>query len=371
MGISQGMNCRKFLLVESLGFLEEKSTRWFQMLASTRIFLIMLLFLYPQVLGAMQEKHKKVAQLLLQKKDIEGAQLWAALDEARTSSAADIKTNTNPRQKFKKKQKEYRKSGEMPSGTEENLGSLLHLAISKNTTLVEIIINSMDFNDLLKVDSKGNTPVHAAIVNGYRDSLEKILNGPLSLTGKTKYYSVLQQSFFIANKYGRNPMHEIIHYALGKGYEVENKARAEYESEAEALEACAQAKTEAIANAEEWTLKVLAILIDQGLHPSLRETNDSASSPIEIALYNGLKRSAILLAIKGAKLPEHYPQEHANFVAFLENCQKQVLKDTELYMGYLNIVKNTPMIEEDFKAALNYSGTFSSPKSIAWELVDP
>lgn len=308
------------------------------MLVLTRIFLIMVLVLYPATLKAMHGKPPKILQLLLQKEDIQGPQLWGLLEAVRADASEYNKTTSNHK-KYGKRRLEKGKSVEIIPLPEENFGSYLHLAVLKNAPAVEIIINSMDFNELLKVDGDGNTSLHLAIINGRKDSVDKIFKGPLSLTAQNEYFSILQQSFLITNCFGRNPLHEIIYYALNKGPE-----------------------------AEEWAIKVVALLIDNGLHPGLRETNDSAASPLEIALHNGLKKIAILLAINGAKLPSPCSEKHKELVANLKSFQDEVYEKSREYIEYLYLIKSNEMIEEDLKKMIKQSRKLYQPNCTQWEL---
>ncbi len=313
------------------------------MFSLTRLPLILLLFFYPQALQAMAANHSKIVKLLQKKEKIEGSELWAMIRESQCVLPEEKKPDDNNlKDKFRKKNSENKKSGIASSLADENLGSLLHLALSRPPAIVEIIINSMDFKDLLLVDDDSNTPLQAAIINGYRESVRSILVGPLSETGKKEYYSVLQKSFLINNNLGRNLIHEIIYYAANGDYET-----------------------------EDWASKLLVELIDKGMHPAWRETNEGAASPLEIALNNDLKKIAIVLVIKGVKLPEYYLEKHAELMINLREIQNKAYEKIEDCIEFLDETKSTNLDEKELIKKIQFSATLSSPPSIPWLLKEP
>lgn len=312
------------------------------MFSLTRVPLILLLFFSTLDLQAMVANQCKIVELLQKKEEIDGSELWALLSESPCVLSEKTKRDdSNLRDKFRKKNSENRKSA-IDFSVDGNLGSLLHLAISRPPAIVAIIINSMDFKDLLLVDDDGNTPLQAAIINGYRESVRSILDGPLSETGKKEYYSLLQRSFLNNNNLGRNLIHEIIYYASNR------------ESEA-----------------EDWASKILVELIDIGMHPAWRETNDGALSPLEIALNNDLKKIAILLVIKGAKPYKYCLEKHQLLMKNLREIQDKIYEKLGDCVNVLDATPSANLDEKELVNKIQFISTLCSPPSIPWLLKEP
>ena len=126
----------------------------------------------------MATNHSKIVKLLQKKEEIEACELWAMLRECQSVRSEEKKPDdNNPIDRFRKKNSKNKKSGIASSVADENFGSLLHCALSRPSAIVKMIINSMDFNDLLLVDDDGNTPLQVAIINGHRESAHSILAG--------------------------------------------------------------------------------------------------------------------------------------------------------------------------------------------------